>query len=269
MTTEAVYGLASAGHANHVKRNIYESAESKLLQRCMQWCDEMKEIGHDVYRLIWEKDKLYGAIPPKLDGLELTVDDIHSTLMHPNLVGHPNYNLLGPLISAAYNIAPDRAITFDIDVPEIDWLGYGLRDKLFINKGIVGKNWGVGGESVLLNLGSLKDWARASYAVINIGEARSFSGSGFLLSDNKIEVDDATSFIERRDGCYMNFHSYAPGGDRRHLDEFSDPVDPKDHAFFDNILRLAKEDPAQLLNISPEEYLRIGQKYPQNKRAIW
>ena len=117
--------------------------------------------------------------------------------------GHP----VGVFISACYNQSSEQVIVFDLDAPEINFIGYNLgKPKVLVNNGKAGNNFGTGNSA---------KFHRKPFSgfVINNGEVGYNFGAysyGILMNNGKA----GTNFGHNTSGLVMmlrNPKHYEPG----------------------------------------------------------
>lgn len=101
--------------------------------------------------------------------------------MHGLLIGFKDYencknwdHAAGTFASAVYNKVPDKEIVFDLELDEVDFVGYKLKKgKTIINKGALGWFFGCDSEGMVINRGEATSelGAGARAPVINYGSA--------------------------------------------------------------------------------------------------
>lgn len=161
MSDTFAYKFEPAGHEEPEKLRHYAQPGMKLKQAFETWLQDLGDSELFLDGFVARMDEHYERALRLVNGLELSVGEANGLLMQYK--DHPQIKYVGLFVSAIYNLAPEKEIVFDVDVP-VKELGHKLpRNKIFINKQkLSGEDIGWNCEASIVNFGTLEDYGHAS-----------------------------------------------------------------------------------------------------------
>jgi len=168
-------------------RQNYTKPSPELQEAFYRWIDEL--LSYEDFVLTEQEKRAQELLRP-LEEIPYREANALLTGFKPKIRSERKAGLF---ISACYTHSPEDAIVFDLDAPEIDFIGYGFgKNRVLINKGKTGDWFAQQSSGTIINNGAVwhSSWQSSSGIFINNGLTGWGFGSGSLgYSNSGILID--------------------------------------------------------------------------------
>ncbi len=204
--SDFVYKMRPVGNEGQPQKRAYEEPRSELKQVFEKWMEGYEEDRKEIFPTF-----RYDKAVRLLQGLDCNVGEIHGLLVAYK--DNPNCRDAGLFMSAAYNVAKEKTIVYDLD--HMIGVGHKLsQGKILVNRSNSACELGSGSLGTVINLGRCTDIASlADCLAINFGHCNSVLGksAGCLINFGEIDRVYTTSplmIVNVGKVDYINFHRF-------------------------------------------------------------